>query len=111
MNIEIDGFDSIEDASVFIAILVGMAIFIWIIYGIIKLGQSAADSTQPILTEKARLIEKAPSQSFETKVLFETERGERVRLRAKVPNNLVIGDEGMLTWQGGKIIKFERNTK
>lgn len=104
--------ENMEDVAVLLAILFGIAVFSIILAGIVKLSQSASDSAQPVRTEKAKLIEKdnIPAGSFasEIRVLFETESGERIRLRAKVPNSLVVGDEGTLTWQGGKIIKFER---
>lgn len=75
--------------------------------------QEAENKTQPINSGIAKIVD---MQKIETGViiigepwiLFELDNGTRIRLNAKPQNNLVVGDIGMLTWQGRKILKFER---
>ena len=82
---------------------------------VLKKNNDAEDNAQPVRTEQAKLVDMQQIPPVgqivlgEIWTLFELESGERVRLNAQVQNTLVIGDQGLLTWQGRKILKFERN--
>lgn len=76
---------------------------------------------QPVYTERARLVEKKISVEqiggrYQTEnrhideLIFETERGELVRVRAAwaASQPISVGDTGMLTWQGEKLEHFAK---
>ena len=70
--------------------------------------------SHPVLTKTAKLIDmqQVPAGQIvlgEIWVLFELQDGERLRLNANPQNNLMIGDVGILTWQGRRILSFKRN--
>lgn len=106
--------ESIEDLAMLFAILFGLMIVSLIFLAIIKKKQDAEDQAQPVRKEMAKVVDKQQIDSGgivigEPWVLFEVEGGTRVRLSANPKNSLVIGDTGMLTWQGCKILRFDRN--
>lgn len=116
MNISFDTSDiSMEDIFMVFAILIGIFLVSVIALNILKRKRDAEDDEQPTLSKKAKVIDKQqlPPNTImsisEMWVLFETEDGQRLRLNAKAINNLVVGDEGYLTWQGRRIINFERD--
>lgn len=103
---------TLKDVSVLFAILFGSLIILSIISIVITSVQKAKDSSYPIQKKHAKVLEKEqlPVGAIvaDVKVWFETEDGDRLRLRAKPQNKLFPGDEGLLTWQGTKIMNFER---
>lgn len=102
--------------DLFFALLV-MLILCAIMWGVVfalKAKEDAQNNAQPVKTKRAKLVDmqQVPAGQIvigEIWTMFELEDGARIRLNAKVQNSLVVGDKGMLTWQGNKILKFERN--
>lgn len=105
------------DIEVFFALIIAMfviAAVLWIIYAVVKKKQDDENDAQPIVTRKAKLVDKQQVAAGDIVIgemwtLFELEGGERIRLNAKAQNSLVVGDCGLLTWQGKRILKFERD--
>lgn len=105
--------DMEELFMLFFSLLVLMVVM-WVIAAVLKKKRDDEDNAQPVLTKQARLVDmqQIPAGQIvigEIWTMFELESGERVRLNAHAQNSLVVGDQGMLTWQGRKILKFERN--
>lgn len=104
-----------EELFMLLFSLLIVMIIMWVTAAVLKKKKDAEDNAQPVLTKQAKLVDmqQIPAGQIvigEIWVLFELETGERVRLNALVQNTLVIGDQGLLTWQGRKILKFERNS-
>ena len=105
---------TMEEIFMVFAVLFGLLIVSFVFFAVAKNKRDADNNSKPIQSGKARLVDKQQLSSdtilsiSEMWVLFELENGNRVQLIAKAQNNLVIGDEGYLTWQGNKILKFER---
>lgn len=102
-----------EDIFIFIAVLWVVAAILWIIVGALKKKQDSENETKPVRKATAKIVDKQQIESGaivigEPWVLFETEDGERIRLNVKADNHLVVGDRGVLTWQGRKVLSFER---
>ncbi len=104
---------SLNDIFLFLMILLGVCAVVWIFVAIIRGQQNASNALQPVRKEWAKVVDKQqiPPNAiiFEIWVMFELKNGQRLRLLAKAKNSLIIGDEGMLTWQGNKLQNFERN--
>ena len=106
---------TMEEIFMVFAVLFGLMIISFIVLIVTKNKRDAENNSHPIQTSRAKLVDKQqlPAGTLlavsEMWVLFELENGNRVQLIAKAQNRLVVGDEGMLTWQGNKILKFERN--
>lgn len=105
---------SIDDIMMFLAVLIGVAIVVWIFVGIVFAAKKAEEDQKPIETGVAVLMEKQQSTNSLTAAIenvpaiFELEDGRRVKLTLEANSTLVIGDRGEMTWQGSKLIKFER---
>ena len=102
-----------EELFIIIMAIWGTAIGLWIVYGIMKKKEDAETAAQPLRKECATVVDKQrldPGGIIigEPWVLFELEDGNRIRLNAHPENSLVVGDMGILTWQGRKIKGFER---
>lgn len=102
-----------KDLFLFLLTLVGLNIVLWTAYGIIARKKESEINKHPIKKQKAKLVDMQRIAAGEIVlgeiwVLFETQDGRRLRLNANSKNQLVVGDVGMLTWQGTKIHKFER---
>ena len=98
---------------IFLALFV-LLVIMWVIAAVMKKKSDDEDNAQPVLTKQAKLVDmqQIPAGQIvigEIWTMFELDSGERVRLNAHAQNSLVVGDQGMLTWQGRKILKFERN--
>lgn len=105
---------SLEDIFMFFAIWFALLIILAVAVIIIKKKRDAEDKAQPVRRKNARIIDMQRFDAGEIVigepwVLFELENGSRVKLNAKQKNHLMVGDVGLLTWQGRKILKFERN--
>lgn len=103
-----------EDLFFAIFIMAVLAALLWGIVFALKAKETAHNNAQAIQNDFAKLVDmqQIPAGQIvigEIWTMFELKDGSRIRLNAKVQNTLVIGDEGMLTWQGNKILKFERN--
>lgn len=105
------------EIEVFVATIIAMFIIVavlWIIVAVMKKKEDDENNAQPVMTRKAKLVDKQQVAAGDIVIgeiwtLFELEDGERIRLDAKPQNNLVIGDSGRLTWQGKRILRFERD--
>ena len=87
---------------------------LWIVAAVLRKKNEAEIKSHPVLTKTAKLIDmqQVPAGQIvlgEIWVLFELQDGERLRLNANPQNNLMIGDVGILTWQGRRILSFKRN--
>ncbi len=103
-----------EDLFYALLIMAVLAAILWVIVLVMKSKEDAHNRAQPVLSKCAKLVDmqQVPAGQIvvgEIWAMFELENGDRIRLNAKVQNSLVVGDRGMLTWQGKKILKFERN--
>lgn len=103
-----------EDLFLALMVMAILAAILWGIVFVLKLKETARNNAQPIQTESAKLVDmqQIPAGQIvigEIWTMFELNGGNRIRLNAKVQNTLVIGDEGVLTWQGNKILNFERS--
>ena len=103
--------------EVLFALIIAMfviAAVLWIIVAVMKKKEDDENDAQPVMTGKAKLIDKQQAAAGDIIIgqiwtLFELEAGERIRLNANMQNTLVVGDSGLLTWQGKRILKFERD--
>lgn len=108
---------SMEEIFMMFAVLFGLMAISFIALFIVRRKRDVEDKSHPIQRGRAKLVDKqqlAPGTILaisEMWVLFELENGRRLQLVAKAQNSLVIGDEGMLTWQGKRILKFERDQR
>lgn len=95
-----------ETLTVIFGTLFGLLIVVGILYLIVVGGQKISDSRYPVKSKTAKVLYKEDNGVY---VLFETEDGERLRLRVKAQNKLLNGDMGILTWQGGAVVNFQYN--
>lgn len=105
---------SMEQLFRFLFIVFVLGAVSWIIAGVLKARDAAQNKTQPVRVKPAKVIDMQQVSSNEVVfgeiwVMFEMEDGERIRLNAKANNTWMVGDKGTLTWQGKRILKFERN--
>lgn len=103
-----------ESLFLIICIMGVLMVFMWIIVFALRSHEKAKNNAQPVKTNSAKLIDmqQVPAGQIvigDIGVMFELDNGERIRLKANPKNSLVVGDKGLLTWQGTNIIKFERN--
>lgn len=103
-----------KTSSCFFAIWFGVLIVLAIVLNIIKKKQDAENKKLPVRQKAARIIDMQKYDAGEIVigepwVMFELENGSRLRLNAKPKNHLMVGDIGLLTWQGRKILNFERS--
>ena len=105
---------AMEDVFIGVAVMLGIMVIMIIAVAIMKKSRDSQDESCPVMRKKAKILEKEqlPQNTImalsEMNVLFEVEGGQRLRLHAKAQNHLIPGDEGYLTWQGSKVINFER---
>lgn len=101
--------------TILFGVLFGMAVIAGVFYLIVASRRNSYNSSQPTRHENAVVVDKqqlpANSIGFQVWVMFETERGERVRLLCERNHNYIVGDKGRLSWQGDKLHSFtQRNT-
>ncbi len=89
---------------------------LWIVLKVLEKQQEAENKRQPVKEEVAKIVDVQRIDAGgivigEMWVLFELTGGERVRLYISPQNSLVVGDLGILTWQGKKMLKFQRKRK
>lgn len=105
---------SIDDLVIGFGVLLGLFFISLIVFLAIRKKQNDENNAQPIQRMMAKIVDKQKLDpgtiAFETWTLFETEIGARVRLVGKANNDYVVGDQGELTWQGSRLISFERKT-
>lgn len=68
------------------------------------------DNSKPIVTKKAKILEKTLSQGNTEWYNVELEDGQRLKLRSFKAKDLIItaGDIGILSYQGQTIVDFKR---
>lgn len=103
-----------EDLFIMLFSLLVVLTLMWGIAAYLTKKRDDEDNAQPVMTKQAKLVDMQQIPAGQVVIgeiwtMFELENGDRVRLNANVQNSLVVGDIGMLTWQGRRILKFERN--
>ncbi len=102
---------SIENIFFFMAIMLGIAVIMWTIVAVITKKNEHENNAQPIKSETVKLVDMQQVNNGLTntvRAIFELQDGQRMALMVNPQNTLVVGDIGKLTWQGNKILKFER---
>lgn len=86
--------------------VIGLCIIILIFYLIMK----KKDSMKPLLTQKAKILEKPIQQGNVEWYVVECENGERLKLRSFQANQIIIavGDVGIISYKGKTIQSFQR---
>ncbi|MBR2889157.1 MAG: DUF2500 domain-containing protein [Oscillospiraceae bacterium] len=101
-----------EIAEILPFVFLGMLAVCGICLLIIKMKDKENDKL-PVLEMAARVIDKQQVASNEIAfviwIMFETEDGTRVRLSCKAQENYLVGDKGILRWQGTRLLSFDRN--
>lgn len=104
---------TMEHVFYFIMIMLGLAVISLLFAYIVNKSKENENSKLPIQTMKAKLIDikRQTDLGIDSIIfqLFETEDGNRVQLTMNTDKYLVVGDSGTLTWQGKKLISFDRN--
>lgn len=107
----------LEEIFFMFVVLIGVAIVFGIIFAVAKKSRDAENDACPIYESYAKVIDRQvpppnyiPSLS-ELWVMFEVDDGSRRQLITKGTDIYVVGDEGMLVWQGKKVIRFSRGEK
>lgn len=102
--------------SVFIGLMI-LGVISWVTLVAMKRKKDADNSRMPRYREMAMVVDRqqVPPGTvllFDNPwVLFELQNGRRVRVSAtKTCRDLIVGDRGMLTWQGDQMISFSRTT-
>ncbi len=103
---------TMEDVGMFLGIMFGIFIISMVFLLIATKAAANKNNKYPVRESKVKLISKECANGLIPEhVIFETDDGERINLVAETGNSLVVGDIGMLTWQGTKIISFSRDKK
>lgn len=89
------------------------AILLGIVFIMMK-KDNARNKAEPLQTKSAKVLEKEQIPAGQVVigsiwVVFELENGERIRLYVKEHSSVYYGDKGMLTWQGNRVVSFERS--
>ena len=104
---------SLETVFLFMFILLGVALISLAFAGIAVKSRDKANDAKPILREVVTIIEKqsgAPNSFVPVSdawVVFQTDNGTRIRLYVKNGELYVVGDRGILTWQGTRVNDFQ----
>lgn len=107
---------TLEHIFMLFAILIGLLVVVGLFAAFAVSKQNHENSQKPVRREKVRVVEKTSMSNdpvtsalvSDVWFIFETQSGERIRLCGKT-NIAIIGDEGMLQWQGTKLISFSRD--
>lgn len=106
---------TLEHIFMLFAILIGLLVVVGLFAAFAVSKQNDDNSQKPLRREKVRVVEKTSMTNdpltsalvSDVWFIFETQSGERVRLCGKT-NLAIIGDEGLLQWQGTNLISFTR---
>ncbi len=115
MKISIDEEFIEEFVGPFLIVILVLGILSAIFIAISSVNRSSKNAACPIQSKHARVIDKptvpANTICLELLVTFELDNGERVRLivSGKSQSQLLLGDAGMLTWQGNALRQFIRD--
>ena len=104
---------TIDDLIMMFSVLIGLLVFMLIVYGVLRAAQKSKDDNEPVETSKAKVVDKPQTGNgivITAPITFELENGRRVRVSVdgKEFMNLLVGDSGKLTWQGSRYIDFKR---
>lgn len=105
-----------EHIMIFVVVMLMIGVISAIILAGAKRREVTVNNAQPLRKEFAMVVDKeqVPPGTImfgNPWVLFELNSGSRVRVRVSPSqNHLVIGDTGMLTWRGERLISFNRAT-
>lgn len=102
-----------DEAMLFLESMIAIAVIMCVILLVLRKKNERENAKKPVLTVGATLIDKQQIQPGQIPiggiwVVFELENGDRVKLIADMRNSLMIGDTGTLTYQGNKILGFDR---
>lgn len=103
---------STEEFFYFIMIILGLMVICLVFAHIVSKSNEKENNKLPVQTMKARLVDIKYHPTLANTILFqlfEAEDGNRVQLTMNTNKYLVVGDSGTLTWQGKKLISFDRN--
>ncbi len=110
MEINIDSQSVVEFLPMMFAIMIGMCIVLWIIVAV----KNKENESLPIMRAHAVLLEKPQETpggiAIVVATTFQLDDGRRVRLSVPAKHNLIVGDKGMLTWQGTAFRSFTLDT-
>ena len=102
--------------GIFVGIMI-VCVISCIVMTVLKRKSDAENARLPIRREMAMVVEKEqlPPDAIPAFsnpwILFELQDGRRVRVNGNYTHSdLILGDVGMLTWQGNRIVSFSRNT-
>ena len=99
-----------EIVQMIIIILAVLMVVVCIVFMIWKKKSISDDKSMPVLTQKAKILEKTFSQGNIEWYNVELEDGKRIKLRNLKAKSLIItaGDIGILSYQGQTIVDFKR---
>lgn len=91
---------------IFFGVLIGLAIFLWAIYFLVK----KQDDNKELITKQVKILEKPVQQGNIEWYVVECEDGQRLKLRSFQANSIMItvGDIGLISYKGQTIQDFKR---
>lgn len=100
---------SSDEIFIFFVVLIVLAIVAWVAYFALK----SKDNSQPLHTERVKILEKPVQQGNVEWYVVEFENGERKRLRSFQGTTILItvGDEGIIEYRGLTIQAFHPSKK
>ncbi len=109
MEINIDSQSVVEALPMLFGILFGICIICWIVMAV----RNKQNESQPLQRQHAVLVEKpqipANSICVIQNLTFQLDNGSRICVSVPTTERLVVGDKGMLTWQGTAFRSFVRD--
>ena len=101
--------------TILFGVLFGLLIASWIFYKWAVNRREANDAACPLREEHVKVVACTMLQTgmaaklSSMRVVFETRNGERVIFTVAGDENYVVGDSGVLRWQGLSIYSFRRD--
>lgn len=111
MNFSVDLDDiSMDDITTFVIMLAIVAITISVVAMVLFKMNKSKDLSMPLITQRAKILEKTLSQGNIEWYNVELEDGQRLKLRNLNAKTMIItaGDIGILSYQGKTIVDFKR---
>lgn len=112
---ELENMEVGEFLTMLFGILIGLAIVAWLFYAWAAKRRRDTDAACTLREEHVEVVSctmlqtNMSAQWSTMKVVFETARGERVFFNVPGNENYVVGDRGVLRWQGMTIRSFTRD--
>ncbi len=111
MEINIDSQSALEALPILFGIMFGICIICWIILSV----QKKKNEGQPVRQEHVVVMEKPPIPANSIIIIqnltFQLDNGERICIAVPTKEQLVVGDKGILTWQGTAFRSFVRDSR